>query len=115
MRDMAFWRLPVEKASLPATKILAWGVELKKCRTPLFDKMVRDHDHRLVSEPEALELHGGRNHGIGLTCSNHMCEQGVVTLKHTPHRMLLVLVQIVLPEHQAVHARQGKMRAVISP
>ena len=50
---------------------------------------------------------------FGLARADAMREQRIVVLQHAPYGVFLVLVEVVFPQHRAVHAGEGQVRAVI--
>ena len=87
------------------------GIEPQKLRRPLLGQMVGDDKHTLLTQPQALALHGRRHHFKGLACPHFVSKQGVAAVEDVGNGVFLVFSQLDL----RVHAAKDDVAAVILP
>ncbi|QRE00577.1 hypothetical protein [Pseudomonas phage Itty13] len=68
-------------------------VELGEVGRPLADEVVRHHEHGLLGEAHAAQLHRAGDHGEGLAGADDVVQQGRVSLHDPPHGVPLVRAQ----------------------
>ena len=78
------------KVFLRGNQDIGAGIELQPFRRPLLGDVVRHHDQRFGAKPQALHLHGGCHHLVGLARPHLVGQQGIPAVKDMGNRVDLM-------------------------
>ena len=110
--------LALAEVALTRNEEIGGGVHLVEVVGDLLDHRVRHDHHGLLGEAEALGLHDGTDHLVGLAVADAMGQERILALEDAPDRVHLVRVERHggrHPGHLEVGAVEGPQAHAIEP